>query len=122
MTIPENNNSYTIPPYTPVYRHESTLAVASMICGILSWLPVIHFFGAIAAVITGHMAKKEIRESNGTLTGDGMALTGLILGYAQLGLVVLAIICVITALFAFSPDFNGSSMWGPSAALFFNLI
>jgi hypothetical protein len=122
MTIPENNNSYTVPPYTPVYRHESSLAVASMICGILSWLPVIHFFGAIAAVITGHMAKKEIRESNGTLTGDGMALTGLILGYAQLGLLLIGLICIMTFLFAFSSDFNTSTLFGPSAALFFNLI
>ncbi len=56
--------------------------------------------GAIAAVILGHLAKKEIRESGGRLSGDGMALAGLILGYVQIGLVVLATICVLAFAFA----------------------
>jgi hypothetical protein len=64
------------------------MAIVSLITGILAWflLPII---GAIAAVITGHMAKKEIRESGGWLVGDGLATAGLILGYAHLALGVL---------------------------------
>jgi hypothetical protein len=53
--------------------------------GIVGWvlLPIV---GAIIAVITGHMAKKEIRESQGLLGGDGLATAGLILGYSNIAI------------------------------------
>ncbi|HCP03243.1 MAG TPA: hypothetical protein DIT61_06970, partial [Pseudomonas sp.] len=38
-------------------------------------------FGSIIAIICGHIARSQIKSSGGTQTGDGMALTGLILGY-----------------------------------------
>ena len=74
------------------------MAIASLISGILAWvfLPVI---GAIVAVITGHMARKEIREANGQLSGEGMALVGLILGYAQLAAAALGICAFVGILF-----------------------
>ncbi len=59
-------------------------------------LPLI---GAVIAVITGHMARREIRDSLGALTGDGLALAGLILGYLQLALTVLGV-CFFIALLA----------------------
>ncbi len=76
----------------------STLAIVSLVAGIVCWfaLPLI---GAIIAVITGHMAKREIRESMGNLTGDGMATVGLVLGYLQLGLSVIGL-CVVVVLLA----------------------
>ena len=58
---------------------------------------------AIAAVVTGHLAKKEIRESGNTLGGDGMALAGLLMGYIQLGLFVLFLIIAILAMIFFIP-------------------
>ena len=64
--------------------------------GILGWF-VIPIVGAIIAVITGHMAKNEIRQSKGALGGDGMATVGLVLGYANL---VLGL-CVCLALILF---------------------
>ena len=64
-------------------KPNSNMAVASMILGILGWT-VIPTLGAIAAIITGHMAKKEIRESMDSLGGDGMATAGLIMGYANI--------------------------------------
>ena len=74
----------------------STLAIASLILGILGWtfLPII---GAIIAVITGHMAKSEIKRSRGQLAGDGMATAGLILGYASIALGLCA--CAVIMLF-----------------------
>jgi len=39
--------------------------------------------------------KKEIKESHGTLNGNSWATAGLILGYIQIGLVVLAGIAAI---------------------------
>ncbi len=97
MTIPENTPPTPIAPM--VYKRDSTLAIASLVCGLLGWtfVPVL---GAIAAVVCGHLAKKEIRESNGQLSGDGMALAGLILGYVQIGILILGIVCLVTVLAA----------------------
>lgn len=64
-------------------------AVVSLICGILAWV-LFPFICAIPAIIFGHIARSEIRDSNGQMSGQGMALTGLILGYGQIVLFVLA--------------------------------
>ena len=82
-----------MPAQTLVTIRTSTLATVSLITGILCWflLPLI---GAVIAVITGHMAKNEIRQSNGLITGEGMATAGLVLGYIHLGLTVLGL-CIV---------------------------
>jgi hypothetical protein len=76
---------YAPPPYPPPYvtpSQTSTLAVVSLISGILGWLGLFGI-GGIIAIITGHMAKGQIRDSLGRVTGDGMATFGLILGYTN---------------------------------------
>lgn len=100
MTTPESN--YTPPAYTAPLKRESTLAIASLIAGILGWT-IVPFIGSIVAVITGHLAKKEIRESGGTISGDGMALAGLILGYTMIAIALLALIIIIVSLVVFVP-------------------
>lgn len=71
----------------------SVLAIISLIAGILGLL----IFGSLIAVICGHIARSNIRDSRGTLTGDGMALAGLILGYLGLGLTVLFFLVMLIA-------------------------
>lgn len=75
-------------------KPNSNMAIASLVLGILGWT-LIPTIGAIAAIITGHMAKKEIRESVEDLGGDGMATAGLILGYANIGVTLCG--CLIFA-------------------------
>jgi hypothetical protein len=92
---------YTPPPssgYQPEQKNSSN-AVISIVAGILGiFIPII---ASVVAVITGHMAKREIRASAGTLSGDGLATAGLILGYA--GLVIwLCVICGIIGFFSFA--------------------
>jgi hypothetical protein len=72
----------------------STTATVSLIFGVLAYvfLPLI---GAIIAVVAGHMARKEIRNSGGQIGGSGMATAGLVLGYIQIALTVLAICAII---------------------------
>mgnify|MGYP001370381767 CR=1 FL=1 len=77
------------PTYVPQVIPNSALAIASLVSGILAWVPLLPVIGAIIAVVTGHMARGEIRRSAGRLAGDGMAIIGLILGYAQLALLAL---------------------------------
>lgn len=76
------------PSYIPnpgYSQQTSSLAVISLIAGIASYF-IVPVLGAIAAVITGGMAKKEIRESGGRITGSGMATWGQVLGWINLGL------------------------------------
>jgi hypothetical protein len=71
-------------PYHPGYYHPvvqvpptNGLAIGSMVCGLAE---IFTFgFAAIPAVILGHLARNQIKETGER--GDGMALTGLILGY-----------------------------------------
>ena len=69
-------------------------AIASLICGILAW-SFLPFAGAVLAVILGHMAKVDIRQSNGRLGGDSLATLGLLLGYANLALAAFGIILLV---------------------------
>jgi hypothetical protein len=86
-----SNQPYQAPPAKPT----SNLALASLILGILGWT-IIPTIGSIAAIITGHMAKNEIKSSMGALGGDGMATAGLVLGYANIAIGV----CVCLVVFA----------------------
>jgi hypothetical protein len=104
MTIPESIQQVPAIPGAP--KKDSGLAIASLVCGIAAWI-IFPIVAAIAAVITGHLAKKEIRESGGTMGGDGMALAGLLMGYIQLGLFVLGIIIVLVVVLALVPAGGG---------------
>jgi len=75
-------------------RQTSAMAVVSLIMGILGWtaLPLI---GSIAAIITGHLARAEIRRRPLELEGDGMALAGLILGWIVVIGSLLALVVVL---------------------------
>ena len=79
----------------PPLSGTSNLAVASLILGILT-LTVCGPFAAVPAVICGHLARRNIAASKGTLTGDGLALTGLIIGYAVIFLVLVAVGVVLS--------------------------
>lgn len=77
-------NPYNTPKISPAggnLPRTSRAAIASLVCGILGFLtgPIT----GIPALITGHIARKKIRNSGGTLAGSGMALTGLIFGYTS---------------------------------------
>ncbi len=87
--------NYSNQPYqTPPAKPNSNMALASLILGILGWT-IIPTIGSIAAIITGHMAKNEIKNSMGSLGGDGMATAGLVLGYANIALGIC--VCLVVA-------------------------
>ncbi len=74
-------------------RQTSTLAIVSLVAGLLGWtlLPMV---GCIAAIITGHMARAEIRREPERLEGDGLAIAGLILGWLGIALSVLVVVAI----------------------------
>jgi Na+/pantothenate symporter len=81
-------NQVQAPPRT------SPLAVWSLVLGILSLL-CFSFFAGIPAIICGHMGRSRIRDSQGALKGEGMALAGLILAYISMALFLIGMIAAI---------------------------
>ena len=72
----------TIPPLsgsTPQPKN-SALAIWSLVLGVLS-LTCFSIFSAIPGVICGHKALSRIKQSGGALTGQGLAIAGLVTGY-----------------------------------------
>lgn len=88
--------------YQPVSRSvpgTSSLAVVSLVFGILSWC-LLPFIGAIVAIVCGHLARSEIRRlPAGSMEGDGMAVAGLVLGYVHLFVAVGLLLLFIGVLF-----------------------
>ena len=74
-------------------RQTSSLAIVSLVCGVLCWI-MLPLLGSLVAVVTGHMARAEIRREPERLDGDGLAVAGLLLGYIQLVLIVLGLLAL----------------------------
>ncbi len=81
--------SAVITPAVPA--ETSGKAIASLACGVFLFAPM-----SIMAIILGHISLSEIRKSAGRLTGEGMAIAGLVLGYA--GVAVIPIILIVAAI------------------------
>ena len=63
--------------------------------GIVGSIFVVPLVASLIAVITGHMARGEIRRSGGTMDGDGLAIAGLVTGYVMIALAVLTVLAVV---------------------------
>ena len=81
--------SYTPGPSLPV---TNGLAIASMICGILSLVFFCFcgglFFG-IPAVICGHLSLNQLNAPGNSQQGRGMAIAGLICGYLGIAFLII---------------------------------
>jgi len=69
----------------------STMAIISLVTALLC-IPLV-------SIIFGHLARGEVRKSNGTIAGAGIALSGLIIGYLQIAALVvfLGVSLILTA-------------------------
>ena len=75
-------------------KKNSTLAVVSLVTGILSIIPCCNFYiMSIAAIVTGLLAKKEIKEKPDQLSGGGMATAGIVMG--AIGFVISVIMLIL---------------------------
>jgi type IV pilus assembly protein PilA len=92
-TLPQSPAAWSATSDQP---QTSGKAIASLILGIANGLFMFLFFPlAILAIVFGHISRAEIRKSAGHLKGSGMALAGLILGYASLSVFPIMIIAAI---------------------------
>lgn len=71
-------------------------AIAALVLGLLTF--VVWIFAAIPAIILGHLSRSDIKKSGGRLKGDGMALTGLVIGYLSIAAVPLILIIAAIAI------------------------
>lgn len=78
----------------------SAAAIVSLIFGLIGMFSSWWLFGipSVIAVISGHIARSNIKISKGRLDGAGLALAGLILGYIVICFYLLIIIGVVAAL------------------------
>ena len=72
----------------------SNLAIVSLVSGILGWT-FLPWIASLVAIVTGHMARAEIRRSAGTMEGDGMAVAGLVLGYAMVVISLIGLLLIV---------------------------
>lgn len=81
---------YGVPGATYPYARTESMAVASLVLGIVSFLvcPVV---AAVVALALGYGARSRIESSGGTLKGEGLALAGRILGWVNISLATVGV-------------------------------
>lgn len=117
-TLPPPSHTFVNTNYQGAKLPTVALASTSMWLGITSLFacccgPLI-LIPSLVAVITGHMALKEIKNSQGTKGGQGPAIAGLVMGYLCL---------ILGLLFVFSDDTNVDIDWsnGENPFIEFNM-
>lgn len=80
-------------PYSPYsgqpVKRNNGLAIASLVCACAGFLFIVP---GVLGVIFGFIARSQIRQSGGTQGGDGLALAGIIVGFAWIGLFVILVV------------------------------
>lgn len=119
MTI--ENAPQPVTEEAPAKKGFSILALVSTLTGVLSYFLVFFFklihlngflalvlapISALAAIITGHRARRQIKHSDIQLSGKKLANTGLILGYV---FIILGIIIIVVAVLIAGSFISGVS-------------
>lgn len=99
LASPSDNDSNSVDRDATQIVHTSTsgLAIAAFITAFLA--PI------VVPIVLGHMAKNQIRKSNGMKTGSGLATASLILGYLSLA----GFVFLLATGFAFIHQFENNS-------------
>jgi hypothetical protein len=73
-------------------RRTNGLAVASLVCSCVGFVPFLFGVPCILGVIFGFVARSRIRQSNGTMGGAGLALAGIIVGFSLVAIFIIAVV------------------------------
>lgn len=95
---PQPSTALPPPPGGAGYAQPQTnsLAVVSLVAGVAGYVIPHPFIAGIIAIITGHMARRQIRVSGEG--GGALALVGLVLGYVHLALSILLLVLIVLLL------------------------
>jgi uncharacterized protein DUF4190 len=69
--------------YSAPQQRTNGFAIASLVFGIIG--------GVLLALVFGYIALSQIRQSDGRQGGRGLALTGVVLGWVWLGIVIIIV-------------------------------
>jgi hypothetical protein len=100
------------PPSGPTPQVRSSgLALLSLLLGIAG-LTVLPLLASILAIIFGYMARNDIRRRPDELSGDGLAVAGIVMGWIAVGVTALIAILVLLGLGAGICGFGLCGMTG----------
>jgi hypothetical protein len=92
------------PPFAPSeLQPTSKLSVLSLVSGITG-ITIFPLLGSLVAIVTGHAALSELRESSGRLGGRATAKAGLWLGYVPVVLVLIGAMILGMMFIRFGPQ------------------
>ena len=72
--------------------HEMNLFAISSLVLSLIWIGGL---GSVGAVVFGHMAKRQIADSDGQQSGDSLATAGLVIGYIGIAISLIYVIYIV---------------------------
>lgn len=85
--------------YMPHSVPTNGLAIASLVCGVMSLLLMFScmmgILAAVPAVICGHLALGQIKRAGLPVGGKGMAIAGLITGYLSILATLIVVVVVV---------------------------
>lgn len=90
-------------PMVSPTKPNHSLAIVSLVLGILGLAVIVPVLGPIGAVITGNIARREIQQNPQQYSGESLAKAGVILGWVGIGLTVIVGLLAILALLFFVP-------------------
>ncbi|MBN4074087.1 DUF4190 domain-containing protein [bacterium AH-315-E10] len=73
----------------------SNKAISSLLFSLLGLFCLLPFIGSLIGIVLGHLAKGDIKHSNGKISGEGLALSGLITGY--IGILIIPVFFILGA-------------------------
>jgi hypothetical protein len=108
-TVPHNPNA---PMIAAPSTQTNSLAIISLVAGIGSFFAHIipgvgGFTVAVVAIVTGYMARNQIKQTGEQ--GMGLATAGMIIGAVHIALIVLVVIGILLLVFVFGIAMLGLS-------------
>ncbi|MFA5836271.1 MAG: DUF4190 domain-containing protein [Bellilinea sp.] len=90
-------------PTYPVTKPNHSMAIVSLVLGILGLALILPVIGSIGAVIAGKIARREIAENPNHYGGENLAQAGITLGWISIAFSLLLLIAIIAAVLFFIP-------------------
>ncbi|MFC2031656.1 DUF4190 domain-containing protein [Chloroflexota bacterium] len=88
---PPPRATYSPPAAVSAGVPTSGMAIAALVTGIVG-LTIFPLLGSILALVLGYMARNDIRRRPDEVSGDGLALAGIVMGWIAVGLTVLGLL------------------------------
>jgi hypothetical protein len=100
-THPLDQKPDPMPPQVP--PKTSGAAIGSLVFSCLGAVCILPVIGPLVGIITGFIGMSGIKKSGGRLTGNGLALAGVIVGFGALVINAIAIVGIVASIIVAQP-------------------